>query len=74
MTIDEKMLTITTQNSVENRETAKILLQKMQQHGIERNCQDYRQYAIAKRLVGYISEDSQEFENLIRVVVDYINI
>jgi hypothetical protein len=51
-----------------------ILIRRMQALGIEKNCRDYRQYVIAKRLVGYISEDSQEFENLIRVVVDYINI
>ena len=65
-------MTVTLQNVLEKK--SGLLLVRMQELGIERNCQDYRQYVIAKRLVGYISEDSQEFENLIRIVVDYINI
>ena len=42
--------------------------------GIKQNCQDYHEYIRAKRLVEHLSEDSQEYENLIRIVVDYINI
>ena len=65
-------MTVTLQNIQEKK--SELLLVKMEGLGIERNCRDYRQYVIAKRLVGRISEDSQEYEKLIRIVVDYINI
>ena len=51
-----------------------LLMDRIQKLGIRENCQDYHEYIRAKKLVGHLSEDAQEYENLIRIVVDYINI
>ncbi len=53
---------------------SELLLKRMQEAGIEKNSGNDHQYIKAKRLIEDLSENSQEYENLIRIVVDYINI
>jgi len=53
---------------------SELLLVRMQELGIERNCRDYRQYIIAKRLVEGLSTSPDEYEFLIKIVTNYLDI
>ncbi len=65
-------MTATLQNIQEKK--SETLLLKMQGLGIKRNCQDWRQYIIAKRLVEGFSSSPTEYELLIKIVTNYLNI
>ncbi len=65
-------MTATLQNIQENK--SELLLVKMQELGIKRNCQDWRQYSKAKRLIEGFSSPSAEYELLIEIVKNYLNI
>ncbi len=65
-------MTATLQNIQEKM--AETLLLKMQGLGIKRNCQDWRQYSKAKQLVEGLSTSPDEYEFLIKLVTNYLNI
>jgi len=53
---------------------SELLLVQMQGLGIERKCQDWRQYIKAKRLVENLASSPDEYEFLIKIVANYLNI
>jgi hypothetical protein len=53
---------------------SELLLERMQDGGIKQNCQDYRQYVKAKKLVEDLSSTPDEFEALVHIVIDYVGI
>jgi len=53
---------------------AELLLVKMKGLGIERDCRDWRQYVIAKRLIESLSPSPDEYEFLIKIVTNYLDI
>jgi hypothetical protein len=65
-------MTITLQNILKKK--SELLLVKMQGLGIERNCRDWRQYIKAKRLAEYLSSSPDEYEFLIKIITNYLNI
>ncbi len=65
-------MTLTLQNTLKLK--TEILIRRMQDGGIKQNCQDYRQYVKAKKLVENLSSTPDEFETLVRIVIDYIGI
>ncbi len=65
-------MTLTLQNTLKRK--TEILIRRMQDGGIKQNCQDYRQYVKAKKLVEDLSSTPGEFEALVRIVIDYVGI
>jgi len=65
-------MTATLQDIKEKK--SELLLAKMQRLGIERNCRDWRQYICAKQLVEGFSSSPDEYEFLIKLVTNYLNI
>ena len=53
---------------------SELLLERMQDGGIRKNCQDYRQYNKAKRLVEDLASPPREFDELIHAIVDFLKI
>ncbi len=65
-------MTLTLQNTLKRK--TEILIRRMQDGGIKQNCQDYRQYVKAKRLVEDLVSSPSDYDRLIRIVIDYIGI
>ncbi len=53
---------------------SELLLERMQELGIEKNSGDYRQYIKAKQLLKDLVSSPGEFEELIHVIVDFLKI
>jgi len=53
---------------------SKRLLQRLQKLDIERGCQDWRQYNKATKLAKCLSSTPDEYEYLIEMIKNYLNI
>ena len=65
-------MTLTLENTLKRR--TEILMIRMQDDGIERNCRDWRQYIKAKKLVEDMASSQSDYDRLIRIVIDYVGV
>ncbi len=65
-------MTATTQNTVEDK--SRILKDRIRGLGIRENCQDYHEYIRAKKVVEKLASSPGEFEELIRIVINFVKI
>ncbi len=53
---------------------SELLLERMQELGIEKNSGDYRQYIKAKQLLKDLASSPSDYDGLIHIVIDYVGI
>ncbi len=53
---------------------SELLLERMQELGIEKNSGDCRQYIKAKQLLKDLASSPREFDELVHVIVDFLKI
>ncbi len=63
-------MTLTLQNTLKRK--TEILIRRMQIDGIKKNSRDIRQYVKAKRLVEDLVSSPGDYDQLIRIVADYV--